>query len=48
MISLGQKAYEAYCAAVGGTTFDGKPLPTFQELGDRQRAGWEAAAEAVQ
>jgi len=43
----GQIAWEAYAKSVGGTTFDGKPLPTWNELGDRQQAGWEAAANAV-
>ena len=38
-----RETYERYCAAVGGTTFDGKPLPDFTELGDRQKAGWCAA-----
>ena len=30
-------AYAAYCAAVGGKTFDDRPLPTFEQLGDRQK-----------
>ena len=47
MKSLGQLAWEAYAKSVGGLTFDGKPLPTWLELGDRQRLGWEAAAEAI-
>ena len=46
-IQLGESAYAAYCKAVGGTTFDGKPLPTFQQLGERQQAGWAKAAEQV-
>ena len=37
-------AYERYCDAVGGTTFDGKPLPSWTALGDRQKAGWCSAA----
>lgn len=37
-------AYNAYVKTVGGTTFDGRPLPTFEELGDRQKAGWQQAA----
>ena len=35
--------WERYAAAVGGTTFDGKPLPDFTDLGERQKAGWAAA-----
>jgi hypothetical protein len=42
-----QIAWEAYAASVGGTTFDGKPLPTWDELGDRQKEGWRAATKAV-
>jgi hypothetical protein len=44
-MSAGSLCYAAYCAAVGGTTFNDQPLPTFDELGDRQKAGWEAAAD---
>lgn len=39
-----QNAYAAYVKTVGGTTYDGRPLPTFEELGDRQKAGWQQAA----
>lgn len=46
-MSLGQLAWDTYVTAVGGHTFDGKPLPTWAMLGERQRKGWEAAAEAV-
>lgn len=45
--SDGQIAWEAYAKAVGGLTYDGKPLPTWDELGDRQKEGWEKAAAAV-
>ena len=47
MKSLGQLAWEAYSRGVGGLTFDEKPLPTWLELGERQRQGWEAVAEAI-
>ena len=43
-VAAGVSAYERYCAGVGGTTFDGRALPTWSELGDRQKAGWLAAA----
>lgn len=48
-----REAWNAYAGAVGGTTFDGKPLPAwdFEEgretLGDRQKEGWRAAAIAA-
>ena len=45
--TAGQVAYTAYCFAVGGKTHDNRPLPTWQQLGDVQRAGWDAAAKAV-
>lgn len=49
---LAQSAYAAYCKAVGGTAFDStlqqpKPLPTYQQLGQRQQAGWVAATRQV-
>ena len=48
MQELGKLAWDTYAETVGGTTFDGKPLPTWEELGQRQRDGWTAAAKAVQ
>jgi len=47
MQDLGQVAWEAYAKTVGGKTFDGKDLPKWHELGDRQKAGWHAAAQAI-
>ena len=41
------KAYAAYCAQAGGLTFDGKPLPTFEELGEARQARWIAAVDSV-
>ena len=43
--SPGQRAYERYRLAVGGKTFDGKPMLEFGEMPERIRAGWEAAAD---
>ena len=40
-------AWKAYAETVGGTTFDNKPLPSFDDLGERQKVGWKAAAQAV-
>lgn len=40
-------AYAAYVKAVGGETFDGRPLPTFDQLGPRQQLGWAAAADSL-
>lgn len=47
---LGQLAFEAYVDAVGGETFDGKPIPGWEDLsgdGGRTRAAWQDAANAV-
>lgn len=41
----GQRAYERYREAVGGRTFDGKPMLEFAEMPERIRGGWEAAAD---
>jgi Putative 2/3 transmembrane domain holin len=40
---LTAKLYDAYCKKAGGKTFDGKPLPTFAELGADRQACWGAA-----
>lgn len=40
-------AFEAYAKQVGGKTYDGKPIPGWNELGDNVRAGWRAAIEAI-
>ena len=44
---MAEKMYSAYCQQAGGLTFDGKPLPSFQELGLERQACWKAAAEAA-
>jgi len=44
---LGRVAWDAYARSVGGKTFDDKPLPEWEQLGDRQKEGWEEAAQAV-
>lgn len=43
--ALGQKLYAAYCDKAGGKTFDGKPLPSFAQLGTERQACWIAGAE---
>lgn len=47
MKSLGQIAFEAYGAAVGGKTYDDKPIPQWSEVKPTVQQGWEAAAEAA-
>ncbi len=47
-VSDGQYAYAAYGATSGAgkTTWDGRPMPTWDQRGDRQRAGYIAIARA--
>jgi hypothetical protein len=54
--NAGKEAYEAYCAAVGGVSYNGEALPTWDEMadplvpGDPRRAkivsAWNAATAA--
>ena len=39
-----RKMWDAYAKQAGGVTFDGKPLPTWDELGEERQACWKAAA----
>ena len=39
-----KEMWEAYAKQAGGLTFDGKPLPTWDELGKERQACWRAAA----
>lgn len=45
--SLGELAFEAYVANRGGKNHDGSPTPSWADLGDGVRGGWEASALAV-
>lgn len=45
--SQGQRGYEAYAAFTGGKTFDGRDMPTWDQLSDRIKGAWEAAADAI-
>lgn len=44
---LAQAAYAAYCKQAGGKTFDGKPLPTYDQLGAERQSCWISAVQAV-
>lgn len=44
---LARTAYKAYVASVGGLAFNGDPLPTFEQLPEKIRDAWKAAARAV-
>lgn len=47
-VADGRFAYAAYGAesGAGSTTWDGRPMPTWDGLGDRQRAGYIAIGRA--
>jgi hypothetical protein len=45
--TLGELAFTAYRLQRGGKNHDGTPTPTWTELTDGVREGWEAAAAAV-
>lgn len=40
-----KKMWAAYCEAAGGVTYDGKPLPAWEELGDDRQKCWMAAGK---
>lgn len=42
-----QIAYHAYAKATGGLTHDGRPMPAWDQLGDRIQHAWAAAALAL-
>lgn len=43
---IGRKAFETYNAAVGGVTWDGRPIPGWEAVTDTVRDGWRMAALA--
>lgn len=43
----GKVGYEAYAAFTGGKTFDGRQMPTWEELPDRIRNAWRESAIAI-
>lgn len=44
---LARAAYAAYGEATGGLTHDGRPMPAWEDLGERIQRAWTAAARAV-
>lgn len=44
---LARSGYAAYCKQAGGVTFDGKPLPTYDQLGLERQLCWVAAARQI-
>jgi NTP pyrophosphatase (non-canonical NTP hydrolase) len=46
MKSTGQIAFEAYNESKGGLTWDGKPIPPWEAIGEAVQTAWQAAADA--
>lgn len=44
-IDLARRMFAAYNTRAGGLTWDKKPIPPFDEVGDAVRANWIAAAQ---
>jgi hypothetical protein len=42
-----RRMWDAYAVQAGGVTFDGKPLPTWDELGEDRQSCWVAAASVT-
>ena len=40
-----KKMWAAHCEAADGVTYDGKPLPTWEELGEGRQKCWVAAGK---
>lgn len=50
MKSKAQIGYEAYAKFTGGKTFDGRDMPTWEQVvscGTKVAGAWAAAAEAI-
>lgn len=43
----GRRAFEAYNVAVGGRTWDGKPIPGWDAITDNIREAWRTAAHVA-
>ncbi len=44
---VGKLGYEAYASSTGGKTFDGRDMPTWEDLPERIQRAWYAAASAI-
>lgn len=47
-IDMARLMYHAYAKEAGGVAFDGKPLPSWDELGENRQDCWCAAALAAE
>jgi hypothetical protein len=46
-MEMAKLMWDAYAIKAGGITFDGKPLPTWDELGEDRQSCWIAAASVT-
>jgi len=46
-MTYGQIAYLGYAEHTNNKTYDGREMPTWEDLGDNIQGAWEAAAWAV-
>ena len=46
-MEMAKQMWDAYAFRAGGITFDGKPLPTWDELGEDRQSCWVAAASVT-
>ena len=44
-MNLAQSLYEAYFNKAGGLTYDHKPMPQWEQLGEEVQSRWQASAE---
>lgn len=42
--SLAKELFQAYNEQAGGLTYDGKPIPPFEEVGEKVQENWKAVA----
>lgn len=47
MIETAHAAFNAYNQRAGGLTYDGKPIPPWEDVGPKVRNRWRAAIAAV-
>ena len=47
MTDLAKQMWDAYAKQAGGVTFDGKPLPDWDGLGEDRQICWVAAAKVA-
>ena len=47
LVKMERRMWEAYAKQAGGASFDGQPLPTWDELGEERQSCWIAAASVA-